>query len=366
MTIVHIDTGQTLRGGQRQLLRLARGLAGCGHAQTIVCPEGSGLEARAQEEGHRVFPLAAHDLGYAHGIFQLRQRLLAAPAEILHAHDGRSQTTSWLASWGLATRRVASRRVAFLPSALMRHRFVYRRTCHAVIAVSQFVKSLLIGSGVPAGRIEVIPDGIETPSTLPTPEQRARAREKWGLRADDFVAGQLGASTPEKGQDIAAQAMSGLTDPLPQSRLLVVGDAPLAARENLLRLAGDAGPRVQLVNDLEDLSPFLAAIDVLVMPSRSEGLGSAALLALAHGRPVIASRVGGLPEVVEDAISGWLIPPESPEALRQTILHAALEPARLHQMGLAARERAREFSTDIMVARTEKLYLQLAATGPGE
>jgi len=146
MRIVHIDTGKELRGGQRQLLRLARGLAARDHAQTIVCPEESGLEARARGEGHRVFALAAHDPGHIHGIFQMRQMLLAMPADILHAHDGRAQTLSWLASWGLKTRRVASRRVAFLIRKRAQQRFIYSRTCHAVIAVSRFVRGLLIES----------------------------------------------------------------------------------------------------------------------------------------------------------------------------------------------------------------------------
>lgn len=360
MTIIHIDTGQELRGGQRQILRLARGLAERGHVQTIVCPEGSALEGRAAAAGHRVFSLPPHDLGHASGICQLRQGLLAEPAQILHAHDGRGQTLGWLASWGLRTRRVASRRVTFLPRTRARHRFIYTRTCHAVIAVSQFVRGLLIESGIPATRIEVIPDGIDIPDELPSPEERARVRAEWGLGVHDFVAGQLGASTPEKGQEISAAAISILAERLPQARLLFLGDVSQGIRESLVKLAGRAGDRIQFLGPREDLTPFFAAIDLLVMPSRMEGLGSAALLAMAHGRPVVASCVGGLPEVVEACTSGWLVAPGSPSGVADAILEAASDPASLGQMGITARERAGRFSADIMVARTEKLYSQLA------
>lgn len=365
LRIVHIDTGRELRGGQRQLLRLAGGLRKRGHEQVIVCPEESALEVRALAEGFPVFPLPAHDLGNANGIFHLRQLLLATPAEILHAHDGRGQTISWLASWGLPVRRVASRRVTFLPSGRIRHRFMYTHTCHAVIAVSQFVRALLIESGVPARSIEVIPDGVEIPAHLPSEEERAKARCQWALAASDFVLGQVGAFAPEKGQDVAVQALRSVSEKLPNVRLLLVGEAPPAVSRDLLQQAGGAADRIGFLGEWEDLVPFFAAIDLLLMPSRAEGLGSGALLAMAHGRPVAASHVGGLAEVVEDGATGWLVPPDSPEKLTEAILQAASDPTRLAHLGAAARERAQQFSTAIMVARTERLYLSLVGPRVG-
>jgi glycosyltransferase involved in cell wall biosynthesis len=291
--------------------------------------------------------------------------LLATPAEILHAHDGRGQTISWLASWGLPVRRVASRRVTFLPSGRIRHRFMYTHTCHAVIAVSQFVRALLIESGVPARSIEVIPDGVEIPAHLPSEEERAKARCQWALAASDFVLGQVGAFAPEKGQDVAVQALRSVSEKLPNVRLLLVGEAPPAVSRDLLQQAGGAADRIGFLGEWEDLVPFFAAIDLLLMPSRAEGLGSGALLAMAHGRPVAASHVGGLAEVVEDGATGWLVPPDSPEKLTEAILQAASDPTRLAHLGAAARERAQQFSTAIMVARTERLYLSLVGPRVG-
>src|SRR6516162_6903054 len=132
---MHIDTGEELRGGQRQLLLLARGLRERGHEQLVVCPEGSLLEGRAREEGLRVFTLPVHDPAHAYGIVQLRQLLWAEPFRILHSHDGKGQTLAWLASAGMPVRRVASRRVTFTPKrlagGLMIHRLKYQFTCQA-------------------------------------------------------------------------------------------------------------------------------------------------------------------------------------------------------------------------------------------
>jgi glycosyltransferase involved in cell wall biosynthesis len=360
LRIVHIDTGRDLRGGQRQLLLLAEGMREAGHAQVIVCPEGSALDDRARAEGFRVFALPPHDPGQAHGILQLRQLLLSEPWRILHAHDGRGQALAWLASLGLPVRRVASRRVTFLPTARARHRFIYGRTCHAVIAISDFIKGLLVQCGVPARKIEVIPDGIEIPAGLPTPQERQRARRRWGFGEDDFVVGHVGSFTEEKGQDMAIAAMAPIAERLPQARLLLAGDGPRWAGLEASSKASPARAAIQLAGWVENLPEFFAALDLYIMPSRAEGLGSSALLAMAHGLPVVATRVGGLPEVVHEGETGWLVPPASPPALAEAIVNAASDRARLAQFGAAARQRARRFSSAIMRERTEALYRRLS------
>ena len=363
LKIAHVDIGQGLRGGQRQLLNLARGLRERGYCQIVVCREESGLETRAREEGFPTFPLPGQDLFHLYGVLQLRQMLRAAPCQVLHAHDGHGQTVSWMASAGLRVRRVASRRVAFLPREGQRwtYSLKYAHTCDAVIAVSDFIRQGAIRCGLPESMIEVIPDGIEVPPELPSQATRAQARARWGATEGDFLIGHLGAFTHEKGQDVALQALQVLKESLPQARLLLAGDGPtLSDLENARRYAA-LGERVRLCGTLEDPAEFFAALDLFVMPSKSEGLGSSALMAMSYGLPVVASRVGGLPEVVEDGRTGWLIEPGSPAALAEAILAAASDRVRLQQRGSNGRERARLFTIDIMVRRTEALYRRLLA-----
>jgi glycosyltransferase involved in cell wall biosynthesis len=115
---------------------------------------------------------------------------------------------------------------------------------------------------------------------------------------------------------------------------------------------------------VKDLRSFFAALDLYVMPSRAEGLGSSALLAMAHGLAVVASRVGGLPEVVEEGTTGWLTEPGSPSALAEAIAAVVSDPERRRQAGLKGRERTERFTSDIMVHRTETFYQQLLARVP--
>jgi glycosyltransferase involved in cell wall biosynthesis len=212
----------------------------------------------------------------------------------------------------------------------------------------------LVRTGVPQERVEIIPDGVEIPGLLPDNALRARARAAWGFGADEFVVGHLGACTHEKGQGLAVEASRLLARKLPQVRLLLAGDVSGPAREAL-------PANVRVLGYPEDLEEFWAGLDLYLMPSRAEGLGSSALLAMAHGLAVVATRVGGLPEIVEEGRTGWLVPADCPVALAEAIEEAASDPTVLAQFGLKARETARLFSSDIMLDRTEALYRRLLA-----
>lgn len=367
LRIGHVDTGLTFRGGQRQLLLLAHGLRKRGHSQLIVCPEGSELCARASAEGFSLLVLPQQDYRHLRGIRQLRQRLRPDRLMLLHAHDGVGQTIAWLASLGTGVRRIASRRVIYLPKRRLDYHLKYKYTCHAVIAVSKFVGHILEDTGIPPAMINVIPDGIEIPEHLPDAATRLETRAKWGLSERDFVVGQLASFSPEKGLDLAVSAFEILAARLPEAKLVLGGHISAADLATSNLAAAVSSGRILLAGYQEDLSQFFSGLDLYIMPSRSEGLGSAALLAMAHGLPVIATRVGGLPEIVEEGKTGWLIAPESSQALAEATVEAASNLSRLNEMGTGARKRAKEFSAEVMIERTEALYnrlLDLPATQP--
>jgi glycosyltransferase involved in cell wall biosynthesis len=282
--------------------------------------------------------------------------------QIIHAHDGRGQTLAWLASVGLPVRRVASRRVTFFPSDRWTYRLKYGHTCHAVIAVSENIRELSVQAGVPRERITVIPDGIDIPPELPSGSERRRRRESWQCAEDDLVVGLLGAPAAEKGQDVALAALELLADKLPKMKMVLAGDEAGAGGGSTHDVNRQSTRLIRL-GPLEDLASFFPGLDLFLMPSKSEGLGSSALWAMAYGLPVIASRVGGLPEIVVENETGWLIPPGSPQALADAILLAARDRGKLCEYGRLGRQRAGGFSAAIMVSRTEALYQQLVSAG---
>jgi glycosyltransferase involved in cell wall biosynthesis len=343
--IAHIDTGRDFRGGQQVLLSLARGLRVRGYSQLIVCWADSALAKRAATEDFELTRLGPG------AITRLRRRLSSERFDVVHAHDARAQNISFLASAGLPPRRVASRQVAFPPRYPLIHRWKYTSTCHGIIANSESVRRVLIAGGIPAATIEVIPPGIQLSAELPTAALRAQARARWGFSDDDFVIGHAGAFTREKGQDTALEAARLLAPRLPNARMLLVGEGP----ERRNQTEGIA----ILPGFLDDLSEFYAALDVFIMPSRSEGWGLTALEAMANGLAVIASDVDGLRELVEQNETGWLVPPDSPAALADAIEAAASDSKRLCEYSRNARERAAQFSIERTVELTERFYTRL-------
>src|SRR5665213_1351025 len=160
MRILHIDTGNVMRGGQELLMMTARGLRARNHEQIIACPAGSPLDKMAATEG---FPVLQIERPYLKAARTIRRFLRAHPHQLITAHDARAQTVSFLATIGMRVVRVANRLVVFQPRNLFTHRLKYKYTCDVVVALSSAVKDTLVGNGIPAEHVQVITGGIIFP-----------------------------------------------------------------------------------------------------------------------------------------------------------------------------------------------------------
>lgn len=297
MRILHLDSGRQMRGGQWQVLYLAHGLRARGHEVKLLARRGGPLLAAAASGGADADTLTL-------GSFAA----LLSWADILHAHDARTHT---LAAFS-AVRTVVSRRVAFRIGTGLLSRWKYSGADH-YIAVSRFVARQLIAAGIQSSGITVIHDGV--PLIAPN-----------GLPATGPIVAPL-TDDPMKGSDLARQA------------------ALLAGVE--ICFSAD------LMNDLQRAGLF-------VYISREEGLGSAVLLAMMHGVPVVTSRVGGLPEIVEDGRTGFLVDNDAAEIAR-AIRKLVAQPELAAEMGRRAREFAERFSVDRMVDETIRVYEKVLA-----
>jgi len=353
MRILHIDTGTVMRGGQELLMMSARGLRARGHMQTIACPPGSPLAAMASVEGFVVLPIERPYLRAARAV---RRLVRSQPHDLVASHDARAQTVAYLATLGLPIVRVANRLVVFEPRNPFTHRLKYKYTCDVVVALSQAVKDTLVRSGIPAEHIEVITGGIDFPEQLADPGARERMRAQWGLSPNDFAIGHVAAFTAEKGQLDALDSLLALLPKHPNIRMLLVGDGPLREDPRTQERVRAASGAAQLPGYLKPAAEFYAGLDLFLVNSTAEALGLSALHAMAHAVPVIATTVGGLPEVVGG--TGWLIPPGDPRALAEAIEEAIEESASgvMRERGKRAREHARRFSAEVTAQRTETLY----------
>ncbi len=294
MFILHIDTGAEMRGGQWQALYLIRELALRGHHARLLARAGSPLlqAATSQRIDARPLRLALLPRDGAH-------------ADLIHAHDARAHTLAVL----LRKPVVVSRRVAFPVGGGALSRWKYRRAAHYV-AVSEYVKRTLVEAGVAPDKISVVYDGV--PFDAPPPKLQDRSRVI-AVESDD----------PGKGKRIIERAST-------------LAGIPIHFSSQLLR-------------DLPEAAAFVYVTEL-------EGLGSAALLAMAAGVPVIASRVGGLPEIVQDEVTGLLTSNE-PEQVAKNMQRLLGDHALAARLAASARTRVeREFSIDRMVSGTVRVY----------
>jgi glycosyltransferase involved in cell wall biosynthesis len=316
-----------MRGGQWQVLLLMQALERRGHQQQLLARPGVPLLARARQAGLAVAPWRA------------TWRLPAA--DVVHAHDARAHA---LAAWrARGAPLVVSRRVAFPVGRGLLSRWKYGRAAR-YIAVSRYVARELEFAGVPAEKIGVTFDGVRLPDMARAGELRAQFRQDLALPADAFVAGTL---TSPREKPVAPLLEAAERRPRLQVLIAAAGAA---------QAEGLCHSNVRFLHAPDDISPFMFALDVFVHLSECEGLGSAALLAMAHGLPVIASDTGGLPEIVRPGETGWLVrnvAEEVGEALEQAFAGRA----RATDMGHHGRRFVEaEATDDIMAARTEAVY----------
>lgn len=224
------------------------------------------------------------------------------------------------------------------------------------ITVSSALAHELNVSGIPRAQISVIHNGID-----PAPfEAAALARFEQKLGAGEIVVGTAARFAPQKGLAYFLQAAAALAPLFPQMRFVMMGDGPgRPALEKLARQLGLSG-RFTFCGHCSDLVHRLASIDIFVLPSLTEGLSLTVLEAAAAGCAVVATRVGGLPEVIADGVHGMLIPPADGVALARAVAMLARDPAQARRLAQAGRERVkRQFTLERMLSRTAALYRRL-------
>lgn len=355
---VHIDTARTWRGGQNQVLMTVTGLAEAGHQAILVAHEAGELKRRASE-GLRFIGFSPRSEFDVHAGWQLARVLREIEPDVVHAHDPMAVSLAAMALQmraGLLRRPlvVASRRVDFH---LKRHAFSKWKYGHVdvFIAASEVIRSILVADGVPVDRIEVVHDGVNVTTIDKQPTVDAHAA--FWLPKGTPIVGNVAALAAHKGQRYLVAAAAKVVRELPDTRFLIIGEGEL--RDPLDRQIHDLGldRHVVLTGFRGDVLGLVKSLDVFVMSSITEGLGSAILEAMACRRPVVATRAGGIPEAVDHEVTGLVVPPQDENALAAAILRLLKSPSLCDQYGQAGRQRVVDsFSVDRLVQGTAEVY----------
>lgn len=210
-------------------------------------------------------------------------------------------------------------------------------------------------------QFRVIPSGVDLERIRLSARPYEIARSRLGVDSETHLIVGLGRLEPVKGFQLLVKALPAILSGVPSARLLLVGEGPLrAALVNDARALGVAD-RLTLAGAQREGAAFLAAADLVVVPSLNEGMGRVLVEAMALGRPVVATRVGGIPAVVVDGETGRLVAPDDPSALARAVNELLKDPGLRQRMGEAGRRRAEQFSLTVMESRLLDLYKGLCA-----
>ncbi len=350
-----MDTESFWRGGQEQLFSLMAGIRKRGYGVELAAPARSPLAIRAHEVGITTHGFTQRSELSLPAAWSLARIMGSGTVDVLHYNTPRPVLAGKLAAWisGVPI-LVASRRVNF-PLRSRFSRIKYNWLLDRVVTVSGSIQRTLVQDGVRPVRVSVIYEGVDLrsidghPSTSVLPVRPG------------LVVGVVAHLSPEKGHVTVLKAAARLRERFPDVTYVFVGGGERRQMLEERARALDVADRVLFTGFRKDSDAMMREFDIFCLASLSEGLSSAILAAMARPLPVVATRVGGIPELVVDGSTGLLVPAGRPDKLAEALAKVLSSSSLRRRMREAGRRRVAEYFTlDRKLDETERLYLELA------
>jgi glycosyltransferase involved in cell wall biosynthesis len=367
LRILHLISSSGFLGAENVLLELSKETVKQGYWVTIGILENRNnlhreLADKAKEEGIKVqiFPCAGRFDSKT--INSIKNFIDSDRPNILHSHNYKSNFYAWRALSGRKTPWVTTnhgKRLGMKLSVYNRLNILFMKKADKIVAVSQALADEMTKKGIPSTKILVIDNGIDLQRFTNLRENNG-LRKSFGLNGNNKTIGTIGSLTEEKGHIYLLEAARQFIDKYPECRFLIVGDGGqrqfLEEKTSRLGLSG----RVIFTGSRKEVPEILSMLDAFVLPSIKEGLPMALLEAMASRVPVIATKVGAIPNVIEDGISGMLIPPRDPKAIVDAVNSLLSNGHSAQEMAQKGFERVRDnFSSKIMSEKYMAVYKEL-------
>ncbi len=373
LRVLHLNTEPSWRGGEQQVYYLHEGLLRRGHASTVVAQPGKPLAERVAANGlggpGRLVEMRMRGEADVRAIARLAALMQRGRYDVVQMHTSHAHTLGVLAAGLLGSSRrprtIVSRRVDF---SIYRRSFLglnglkYRHGVDRYVTVSHAIRRVLIDDGLDPDRISCVHSGIDVGrfDAEPTAAERAALRAELGAPGDGPLIGNVAWFADHKGQIYLVEATPAIVAAHPDARVVLIGDGEL--RETLETRARElgVGEKILFPGWRNDVPACLKSLDLFVMSSHLEGLGTSVLDAMAAGTPVVGTAAGGIPESVIDGETGLLVPVRDPDALAAAVVRMLDDPDLAARCREAARRRVMErFSVDAMVEGTIAVYREL-------
>lgn len=360
-------------GGMRgHVLQLASGLASAGFECEIACPDDPGFASEATQRGVpvHVVPIVGPVRPFrdVRAVRALQAVMRTRRPALVHAHGFKAAMIARMA--------VGSRREGAVPVVVTIHnhvlyrdmsrfqrwrhvaleRLLARRTARIITVSEELRHELVEEYGIDPAVVTTVHNGVDLAPFLAS-RDRGAARARYGITEEALVFGLAARFAPQKAMDVLVSAAEQLIGCYPQAYMLLAGDGPLLDEVRALAAASTARDRMLFPGFEGDMPTLLAALDVYVSAALSEGLPLGTIEAMAAGLPVVSTRVGGTPEVVQDGVTGLLVEPGDADALGTAMLELAGDPGKRGRFGVAGRARAvAGFTEERMIAQTAAVY----------
>jgi len=359
--VIHIDTEKTWRGGQQQAVYLFEGMLQRGFETLMLCPSGSAMEKYCQDKTLPYQPLNfAHELDYLSGK-DTAKIASSFRAQILHLHSGHSVSCGlWAKLFNRKLKLVATRRVDFSirknPFSSLKYN---TKLLDHIVCISDKIRQVLIRDGISEKKLTVIRSGVDTHrfDSIEIPQD---FRQRWGIPVDAILVGTVAAFAGHKDYPNFLDAASLICKQRQDVWFMAVGEGELL--EAMKRYARELNilERVILTGFQSQVGEFLKSFDIFVLASKKEGLGTSVLDAMSVGLPIIATRAGGIPEMIRHNENGMLVPIQDSESLAKAILELADNPQKRIKLAECAKSGVQEFDINQTIDQYIDLYKKLA------
>jgi glycosyltransferase involved in cell wall biosynthesis len=356
-TVLHTESSEAWGGQENRILQECIGLRRFGARVIVLCQPGSVLATRAASEGFEVRTCRMRKNYDLPAIYFICKLIKDETPDIVSTHSGRDSFLAGVAA-RISRRKpliVRTRHLA-LP---ITSRITYSILPHRVVTVSEYVRQNLIERGIPSDKVITIPTGIDLRQFDPD-KTAGDLRQELKLKPDIPLLGTVAIFRIQKGYHVMLDAVPSVLEKIPMARFVFVGDGP--QMENIYRKVKDLGlsDKIFMLGLRRDVPNILKSVDLFVLPTLQEALGTAFLEAMAMGKPVIGTEVGGVGEVIRNGNNGYLVKPNNPQALAEAIIALLLNREKAALMGREGRRMVREnFNTEVMCSRMHDLYTSL-------
>lgn len=361
MHIAHICTNLTWRGGEQQVAYLLEELAAKGVTQSVICLPGSVMEEHCQQKGYNYYSIKKNSSVSLRFALKLRKFCLKQGVTITHAHDSHAHTFMVLADalFGGMPAMVVSRRVDFPVSKSIFSRFKYNYLkIKKIICVSHAIQAITAPAIRDKSVLVTVHSGNDM-SRFSNFTKNGKLHKELGINEDIKLVGNVAALAPHKDYFTFIDTVELLVKKELNAKYLIIGSGPLEKEIKAYVAAKKLEGHILFLGFRKDIPDVLPELDVFLITSETEGLGTSVLDAMACKVPVVATNAGGIPEMVKHLETGWLGEVKTPESLAEGVEKILTDKQLSVRLTDAAAQMLQSFTKQAMAAGILAEYKQL-------